>query len=536
VTACRLAVCAVACASFLACQGDKDSYVVIHSDVNCDVPRVFQLRVTISNQGRSSQKTFPEVASLELGFPSSIVLALPSARSGAVDLVVEALDNKHTLVGQGTVSGTIAVSGRIDLQVQLAALTSATSSVCGNGSLEPNEECDDGNRISGDGCSFNCILETSVAVDGGVSGKDAGILTDQSSITVGTPFGQVAVGMHSTCALRTDSTLWCWGGNSYRQLLLSGTSNRLTPVQAPGAAWGQVACGQTHSCAVRIDGTLSCWGNNASGQLGATTASLDMAQTEVAGGPWQSVTTGSYQSCAIMTDGTLWCWGDNTNGQLGIAKSEPRNTPAQVAGQGWTQVSANYLHTCAVKTDGTLWCWGLNADLQVGDSLLTSYVSPTQVAGTDWAQVTTGLYHTCAVKRDATMWCWGGNYAGQLGTATIPVIATSKTSAPVQVIGADWKSVSAGQTHTCAVALDGALWCWGDNSHGQLGDKTQEMKSTPVDVVVVGQTWLAVAAAAAHTCALAAGGSLWCWGDNTAGQLGIGSNELRSSPARVVQQ
>jgi alpha-tubulin suppressor-like RCC1 family protein len=300
-------------------------------------------------------------------------------------------------------------------------------------------------------------------------------------------------------------------------------------------AWGQVAAGQTHSCAVRIDGTLTCWGNNTSGQLGAVTTSLNMVQTEVAGNLWQSISAGSYQSCGIMTDGTLWCWGDNVNGQLGVGDTNGRPLPSQVTGQGWSQVSSNYLHTCAMKQDGTLWCWGLSADLQIGDSSLSVYDVPTQVAGTDWAQVTTGYYHTCALKKDATLWCWGGNYSGQLGNATAPVSNTSKVSAPMQVTGSAWKSVSAGQSHTCAVALDGTLWCWGDNAHGQLGDKTQALKSTPVNIVVAGQSWVAVAAGASHTCAIAAGGSLWCWGDNTVGQLGIGSNELHSSPVRVVQ-
>jgi len=516
-----------------ACSSTKDSYVVIHSDVNCDVPRVFQLRLTISNDGRSDQKSFPETPSTELGFPSSISLTLPHSRSGAVDLVVEALDNKHVLIGQGTVSGILEVGGRIDLQVQLSATTFASGAVCGNGSLEVSEECDDGNRVSGDGCSFNCKLETTIAIDGGV--KDSGPGADQAATTVGAPYGQVTLGMQNTCALRADSSLWCWGSNSYGQIHLSSTSSRLTPVQVPGAAWGQVASGQTHSCAVRVDGTLSCWGNNASGQLGAATVGLNMVQAEVAGGPWQSVSTGSYQTCAIKADNTLWCWGDNTNGQLGVGDTLQKNSPTQVVGQGFGQVSTNYLHSCAVKLDGTLWCWGLSTDLQVGDSSLSSYMVPSQVAGTNWAQVTTGLYHTCAIKKDSTLWCWGGNYSGQLGTATIPVINTSKTSAAVQITDATWKSVSAGQSHTCAITIDGSLWCWGSNSQGQLGDKTQALKNTPVNIVVAGVSWAAVAAGATHTCALAVGGSLWCWGDNTAGQLGIGSNELHTSPARVVQ-
>jgi alpha-tubulin suppressor-like RCC1 family protein len=246
------------------------------------------------------------------------------------------------------------------------------------------------------------------------------------------------------------------------------------------------------------------------------------------------VATGLYQTCAIKQDGTLWCWGDNTNGTLGTGDTNPSAVPFQVTGQGWSQVSSNYLHTCAVKTDGTLWCWGLNANLEAGTTSEFPW-SPVQLAGTTWTQVTTGLYHTCAIKNDGTLWCWGGNLSGQLGSDSIPVLPTSQTSDPVQVAGTTWQSVSAGQSHTCAVMVDGTLWCWGSNTSGQLGDNTLDSKSTPVAVGTSGQTWAMVAAGVTHTCALATGGSLWCWGDNSAGQLGIGSNYPGKIPTRVAQ-
>jgi alpha-tubulin suppressor-like RCC1 family protein len=115
------------------------------------------------------------------------------------------------------------------------------------------------------------------------------------------------------------------------------------------------------------------------------------------------------------------------------------------------------------------------------------------------------------------------------------VLPSSQTSDPVQVTGTTWQSVSAGQSHTCAIMLDGTLWCWGLNDSGQLGDNTLDSKSTPVAVVNSGQTWAMVAAGVTHTCALATGGSLWCWGGNSAGQLGIGSNDPGKIPTRVAQ-
>ena len=490
----------------LSCQSEKDSYVVLHTDVNCDVPRVYQLRVTVINPGTPGfQKVIPDAASAELGFPNSIVLILASSHSGSVQVQVDALNSKFTIVGSGAVRGQIVVGGRIDLSVQLAALSNAPGS---SGSVDGGP--------SGD-------------VDGGTTGT-----SELGAAGSGVPFVQVAVGKESTCAIRSDSSLWCWGGNSNNQLLLPGTSNRLTPVAVgAGALWNQVACGQSHSCGISNQTALSCWGNNGTGQLGAVPASAG-GQADVPGGPWQSVATGLYHTCAIKQDGTLWCWGDNTDGTLGTGDTNPSSVPVQVTGQGWSQVSTNYLHTCAVKTDGTLWCWGLNANLEAGTTSNFTW-SPAQIGGTTWKQVTTGLYHTCAIKTDGALWCWGGNISGQLGSDSISVLPTSQTSDPVQVTGTTWQSVSAGESHTCAIMLDGTLWCWGSNTSGQLGDNTLDSKSTPVAVGTFGQTWAMVAAGVTHTCALATGGALWCWGDNSAGQLGIGSKQPSEIPTLVAQ-
>jgi cysteine-rich repeat protein len=461
-------------------------------------------------------------------------------------VVVEALDDKLALVGQDSKSVEISVGKRTDVSVLLALVTFA---ICGNGVLDPGEQCDDGNRISGDGCSFDCTLESGPGYgDGGVEHDGGTAGAPDLAAGSGVPFVEVTVGGQSTCALRSDSSLWCWGSNSNGQLRLSNTSNRLTPVAVAGTSWNQVTCGQNHACAVRTDGSLSCWGFNKSGQLGATTAADTFQQVEVPGGSWQNVSAGMYQTCGIGQDAKLWCWGDNANGQLGDGNTDTSLSPTQVAGEGWSQVSATYLHTCAVRQDGTLWCWGNSASFEIGDPLVTFSMKPIQVGkDNDWLQVTTGYYHSCAIKKDGTLWCWGGNTAGQLGSASIAVLSpadtsdparlsAAKTSDPVQVAsGTFWKGVSAGLAYTCGVRQDGSLWCWGDNTHAQLGDKTTDAKSTPVAIGVLGETWTMVAAGVSHTCALATSGSLWCWGDNSAGQLGIGSNDPHESPAAVVQ-
>jgi alpha-tubulin suppressor-like RCC1 family protein len=495
---------------FSACnRSAKDSYVVIHSDVNCDVPRVFQLRVTISNGGVADQKLIPEIAGAEMGFPSSLTLAMPGSRSGAVDIVVEAIDNAHQIAGRGTATGTLVAEGRIDVKVQISA-----GAVLGPGIV--------GSTSSSSG------------VDGGVT-ADASSSGGQDAVTVtgaSIAFSATSAGSLSTCAVGVDSSLWCWGSNAYGQLRLTGTSDRLTLAEVSGTSWNSVACGQTHACGIRVDGTLSCWGNNSSGQLGAVTTGSADQQVEVPDGPWQDVSAGSYQTCAARVDGTLWCWGSNTNGQLGNGDTLPSNVPVQLDGAGYTQVSVGFMHGCALRQDGTLWCWGLNSSSQLALESLTFAYRPTQVPGTGWSQVATGLYHTCGLKQDGSLWCWGGNLSGQIGNSTLPVRANAQTSTPLQVVGA-WLSVAAGASHTCGIMSDQSLWCWGDNSHGQLGIGSTIAQSTPASVTTTEIAWSRIAAGTAHTCALANDGSLWCWGSNSDGQLGTGSNESHQSPVRV---
>lgn len=532
----RLLLSAVFCS--VGCSRTQDSYIVVHADVDCDVPRVFQMSVTISNGTKSDQKLFPEEQSAELGFPSDFALVVPGSRTGSVEIAVDALDQSGAVIGQGSVSGQIEVGSRIDLDVQL----SLPIAVCGNGIVEPGEQCDDGNRISGDGCSSNCQLEVVTPLDDGglPTDVDGGANGDGRGGLSGPPFLQVSTGGNHSCAVRTDSTLWCWGDNRFGQLRLNDTTNRLTPVNVGDTAWNRVSCGQSHSCSLRTDGSLSCWGNNTSGQLGNPAIPPSGGPTEVAGGPWQSISAGSYQTCGIKPDGTLWCWGDNTNGQIGNGTLDNQPSPVQVtlAGSGlvFTHVSSNYLHTCATTSDGELWCWGLNSDGQTGDLNGSYHLSPVQVDGTGWTDVSTGFYHTCALKNDGSLWCWGGNESGQLGSASVPTGQGSQSAVAVQLDGNTWKSVSSGQSHTCAVKTDNSLWCWGDNSYGQLGTGDANAANIPASVAAtVGTTWSMVATDVDHTCAVATDGMLWCWGENTSGQLGTGNTQAQLVPTKVVQ-
>ena len=188
----------------------------------------------------------------------------------------------------------------------------------------------------------------------------------------------------------------------------------------------------------------------------------------------------------------------------------------------WRQLEGGDSHTCGIKTDGSLWCWGWNYDGQ--DGTTTALQSnpgphtPVRVSTrTDWLQVSAGTDHTCAVAADHSLWCWGSNDFGQLGVSTHFETSTP-TPVPQRVTGS-WTSVSAGDIETCAVKIGGTAWCWGSDEDGALGDGVDGTDhDAPVQVSGSG-TWTSVSAGEDSACGLKTGGILWCWGDNNDGQL-----------------
>ena len=306
-------------------------------------------------------------------------------------------------------------------------------------------------------------------------------------------------------------TLLTWGLNSTGQLGDNTSIDRSTPVTtlAGGANWKQVAGGYQHTTAIKTDGTLWTWGGNDFGALGDNTSiNRSTPVTTFAGGTnWKQVAGGRFHTAAIKTDGTLWTWGDNNFGQLGDNTTTQRNTPVTTfaGGTNWKQVAAGRDHTTAIKTDGTLWTWGYNIGGQIGDNTTTDRSTPvtTFAGGTNWKQVAGGNQHTAAIKTDGTLWTWGYNYYGQLGDNT-----TTDRSTPVTTFagGTNWKQVSGGgYAHTAAIKTDGTLWTWGFNTSGQLGDNTTTDRLIPVTTFAGGTNWKQVAGGINHTAALTSG-------------------------------
>ena len=198
-------------------------------------------------------------------------------------------------------------------------------------------------------------------------------------------------------------------------------------------------------------------------------------------------------------------------------------------------ISARCEHTCGLHDDGTLWCWGQNNDAQLGDGTATKRNVPTQVGtATTWTNVVTNYYNTCAQQSDATTWCWGDNQFGQLGTG---VVGGIRATPGLLSSATPWRTISIGGGFMCGIQTDGSLWCWGDSSNGQLGLGTAP-DGTPIGASVPTQVgtdhdWSVLSAGFFHACAIKTDGSLWCWGGNLYGAVGDGTEIDRSTPLKV---
>jgi hypothetical protein len=189
------------------------------------------------------------------------------------------------------------------------------------------------------------------------------------------------------------------------------------------------------------------------------------------------------------------------------------------------------LTSCAVLTDGTVECWGDGSVGELGNGTNSNSSTPvpvTKLAGA--TQICAGGVHACALGAGGVVQCWGSNMNGQLGAGSL---AGSNTPFVLNNVGVALTSLTCGDSHTCAVdGIDGRPVCWGSNSNGQMGDGTNNDILTPRFVTSL-QDITQIAAGGLHTCALRADGSVFCWGSNGFGELGDGTLFGRTSPVQV---
>lgn len=378
-------------------------------------------------------------------------------------------------------------------------------------------------------------------------------------------FNVVSAGKAHACAIdRNTGQLYCWGSNQFGQLGLGNQTLQTCasnipcqPFPAPvsqGVVFTSVSAGQDFTCALDNSNNAYCWGHNNVGQLGNGTMTDSNVPVRVSGNhKFQAISSGGDHACAIDTllgpsGGHAWCWGQNASGQLGSALSATatcgrpftscNSVPLQ-QGTGLTagsfifrSISAGFNHTCAIG--GTLDCWGDNSSGELGNGQTSAGANPDAVSPGAFRQVSAGLAYTCAVtpatgtSTPNAAQCWGTNTFGQLGNGN-----QTQNPSPTPVMGsfASFVYVTTGFSHTCAMAQPQAQQasigvCWGDNSAGQLGIGSTSPVGTAISPTpVVGPISFVspggLATGLNFTCGIDMSNRLACWGDNSLGQLAL---------------
>jgi large repetitive protein len=195
-------------------------------------------------------------------------------------------------------------------------------------------------------------------------------------------------------------------------------------------------------------------------------------------------------------------------------------------------------HTCALTNVGQVLCWGLNDYGQLGNGTTTNSSVPQPVIELphDVISISAGANSTCALTNAGVVWCWGGNAAGQLGDGTY-----TQSSEPVQVSDVTGTAalnevavISSGRDHACAATAAGAAYCWGDNSTGELGNGTDTSSNFPVPIPGLSSGVATISAGSGFTCAVTTAEAALCWGKGGSGQLGDGNGVDSASPVTVV--
>ncbi len=254
---------------------------------------------------------------------------------------------------------------------------------------------------------------------------------------------------------------------------------------------------------------------------------------------FSEVSTGIFHTCAVTSLNVAYCWGVGEKGKLGTNKTDNSTVPVAVyvAGdlqnKGFKSVSAGGEHTCGITTDDLAYCWGGGAKGQLGNKALTDSAVPVAVdtsgvlAGKTIKSLSAGESFTCALASDDKVYCWGGADSGQLGNNSL---VDSNTPVAVDTAGVlsgkTVKVLSVGGSFACVIASDDNAYCWGSNSEEQIGNNNAQTgpQNVPVAVdtsgVLTGKTVKSLSAGATHACAIASDDKAYCWGMGEWGQLG----------------
>ena len=381
----------------------------------------------------------------------------------------------------------------------------------------------------------------------------------RSNISGRTTLKNLSFDSETGCAVGTDNLVYCWGANSngetgndkdseasFIDKVKIGTSGSEIPA---GSTIKQVASGGNHSCAIASDNLVYCWGSGNRGALGNGASNdsnvpkkvkIGTSGSEIpAGSTIKQVASGGALSCAIASNNQAYCWGSS---YLGNDTSDDSNVPKKVkigtngseipSNVTIKQISVSQMNACVIGSDDMAYCWGDNAEGSVGDGSTAVVTVPHKVvvgsldsemtSGLKFKKIISGKYHTCAIASDNLLYCWGGNSRGQLGINSVQHQTTPK-KVKIGIDGSEIpsgssiKDFSVGEAFACAVTTNNLIYCWGiDYVSGQVGTKVPKKLETGTNgSEFTGNVELkGIYSGGLATCALDVNNKLVCWGQN----------------------
>ncbi|OYU30968.1 MAG: hypothetical protein CFE39_10735 [Comamonadaceae bacterium PBBC2] len=332
-------------------------------------------------------------------------------------------------------------------------------------------------------------------------------------VLIGTDYTQISAGGVHTVALKSDSSLWAWGDGRAGSLG-NGKFEITTSPELIGTGYTKVSAGDRDVFAIKSDNSLWAWGRNYYGLKAGNTSPYYVSQPFQYGSGFVEVATAYNRSFGIKTDGSLWAWGNNDYGQLGDGTLTPTFEPVQI-GQGFAKVVANNDAALAIKTDGSLWVWGNSLGTQVGTQIAYTPSRPRQI-GRGFADVGRNRAGLVALTQSGDLWQFVSN---RLPEGDNNFVIPAKTSGP-NFVGSGFASLDKGAWGSSfAIKTDGSLWTFEPGFIAAwLPDGPVVAYGTPLQV---GTGYAQVSSGNGFTLGLKTDGSLYGWGSNELGQLGV---------------
>jgi len=306
------------------------------------------------------------------------------------------------------------------------------------------------------------------------------------------------------------------------------------PIPAPSS---MVSAGGDHSSYLTPTGRAWAWGGNSSGQIGDNSITSRCSPVSVRGTTrtFIKISAGFTFTTAIDKNGRAWAWGLNNVGQLGDNSTLDKCTPVSVAGSVKTFYEiSSYSHTLAIDGTGQVWAWGSNSAGQLGDNTILSKRTPVSILGArkTFCKISTGESHSVGLDRNGAVWCWGNNGSGRLGNNDATQVSRLT---PVAICGTTktFCQIYAGGTTSYGIDKNGRLWGWGTNSSGQIGNNSTGFALTPVSILGTVKTFCKISAGTSYALALDKNGRAWGWGFNGGGNIGDNSATQRNTPVSV---